>query len=213
MHGYFINPSLLNEYINFLEKSCFNLQANQTAIEKSFRKLGTTWNDAVYNIAGDRLADVSASLKKVYNGMCVSIQSATEYYNNFLIIQKMPKYCRGKSNIPEFHSTLKKGEYNMDTFVKSNNYNVDDMSDFIKELYQYIFNTVNSLTEIQKKHQIVGETKTWVAPQYNQFGEILQDIQRRINVQLENLNESRNDLIKSYNDLIAFNDSKIKGDK
>lgn len=204
-----IHPKLLNDYIDFLEKACVNMQESQSNVEKFFLKLGEVWQDPIYNLTGDCLADIAKLLKRVFDSMRASIISTTEYFNEWLTIQKMTKYSRPKIRAGEFYSVLKKGSYKMDTFKDSNVDALPDMKNFITELGTYITETARSISLIEKQHKEVGDQKTWYSKQYYQLGEILQSIDQEIKKQLIELNGARDELIKTYKAILELNEKKI----
>ena len=209
MSAIVVNAAKLSEYIDGLEKNCILLQERQTAIENSFCRLGTTWNDQLYQIMNDQLAEVSASLGRIYAGMAESVRRTTPYLNELLRIEHLERNQRSVHNLPAFRSTIKKGEYRMNTYDKNASVNVDAMEDLIKELYRYINNTVLILSDLKNKHAKIGQERAWVARQYDEFGEILDDTRKKINRQLEILNQSRNDLIKSYKAILEWHNTKL----
>ena len=204
-------PRQLSEYLLQLNKWCIELQNSQNGVEMKFLKLGETWRDKVYFVAGEDLLKVSGEVKVLYTALATAIDGAVEFSNKINSTEGYEGSEIHPIEIPEFSSKIL-GEDLRQMYGEEieNVINLDDMEAFSRELIRYTDETEKMLAAIKRKHRDIGDDKVWVSPQYDQLAEVIDDLNRQMAVSIDNLRFSQVIVEKKHSELLAALHSNIK---
>lgn len=186
----------ISDYIKFVKNYCSNMQGRQVIIEKSFINLGQFWNDKVYSETGNTLYLTAGYLRKIYDGLRNSLYSVIDIYNGLCDYNKSSLHI-ARVHIDDYASTLR-GETTMGKNIISTN--PDALKDFVHKLQNYINETDNAIREIKRRHSDMAQY--WQGKQYNQFGQVIDDTSKSINLQLSNLKEQSKYIDRKYYELL-----------
>lgn len=185
-----INPSKLQNYIISMQKHCKEIQDSQTAIESNFKLLGNSWDDKIYDLTNNVLYDTAKSVGRIYEELRKSIVNATEQYNEYISIQEYPgQHTIAGKNISEFLTQLRGKEVG-NKFYENNNTNLDDMQKYILAMQKYIEDTEKIVKNIRNEYEQIGREGAWVAPQYYQLGNVLNEVEKSIARQMSCLRDA-----------------------
>lgn len=185
-----INPSKLQNYIISMQKHCKEIQDSQTAIESNFKLLGNSWDDKIYDLTNNILYDTAKSVGRIYEELRKSIVNATEQYNEYISIQEYPgQHTIAGKNISEFLTQLRGKEVG-NKFYENNNTNLDDMQKYILAMQKYIEDTEKIVKNIRNEYEQIGREGAWVAPQYYQLGNVLNEVEKSIARQMSCLRDA-----------------------
>lgn len=185
-----INPSKLQNYIISMQKHCKEIQDSQTAIESNFKRLGNSWDDKIYDLTNNILYDTAKSVGRIYEELRKSIVNATEQYNEYISIQEYPgQHTIAGKNISEFLTQLRGKEVG-NKFYENNNTNLDDMQKYILAMQKYIEDTEKIVKNIRNEYEQIGREGAWVAPQYYQLGNVLNEVEKSIARQMSCLRDA-----------------------
>ena len=185
-----INPSKLQNYIISMQKHCKEIQDSQTAIESNFKLLGNSWDDKIYDLTNNILYDTAKSVGRIYEELRKSIVNATEQYNEYISIQEyLGQHTIAGKNISEFLTQLRGKEVG-NKFYENNNTNLDDMQKYILAMQKYIEDTEKIVKNIRNEYEQIGREGAWVAPQYYQLGNVLNEVEKSIARQMSCLRDA-----------------------
>ena len=204
-----INPSKLQNYIISMQKHCKEIQDSQTAIESNFKLLGNSWDDKIYDLTNNILYDTAKSVGRIYEELRKSIVNATEQYNEYISIQEYPgQHTIAGKNISEFLTQLRGKEVG-NKFYENNNTNLDDMQKYILAMQKYIEDTEKIVKNIRNEHEQIGREGAWVAPQYYQLGNVLNEVEKSIARQMSCLRDANELTRRKYERLRQLLDGNI----
>ena len=206
---YGINPSALINYITSIRRLCMALQSSQNDIELSFTRLEESWNDNIYKNTNLQLFETAKNISRIYSGLGDSVLSAARYVNRQIEIQEYRIDKVSEAMITVFRSKLLDRSGSMSSIDKVNIVNIDAMRDFEKTLSAYIEDTQQTLSAIKREHIRVGEEGSWDSPQYNQFGEIIDEVYSKMQVSLRNLSVTKMIVTKKRQELETEYNKKI----
>ena len=204
-----INPSKLQNYIISMQKHCKEIQDSQTAIESNFKRLGNSWDDKIYDLTNNVLYDTAKSVGRIYEELRKSIVNATEQYNEYISIQEYPgQHTIAGKNISEFLTQLR-GKKVGNKFNENNNTNLDDMQKYILAMQKYIEDTEKIVKNIRNEYEQIGREGAWVAPQYYQLGNVLNEVEKSIARQMSCLRDANELTRRKYERLRQLLDGNI----
>lgn len=173
-----------------MQKHCKEIQDSQTAIESNFKLLGNSWDDKIYDLTNNVLYDTAKSVGRIYEELRKSIVNATEQYNEYISIQEYPgQHTIAGKNISEFLTQLRGKEVG-NKFYENNNTNLDDMQKYILAMQKYIEDTEKIVKNIRNEYEQIGREGAWVAPQYYQLGNVLNEVEKSIARQMSCLRDA-----------------------
>ena len=198
MHGMIIHPTELSKYITSSSNHCDSLCLQQKKMDSSYHLVGQSWDDSIYYMVGEDLYSVHMIMKPVHDHLVQSVHSATEFLNEYNVIQKNGVYTPRKA-FSVYSTKIQVGAKNMNKKAEQINYtDLDAMAAFISDLRNYIRETEDIFLKIQSEHRNIE--RYWKSPQYYQLGDAISSSKRKFDIALDNLKCSYAFACKVYRD-------------
>ena len=200
------------KYIGFLKKQTEYLNSTQEDVEKRFVLLGESWSDGVYLKTQEALCEVATTKKVLYEALCRAALSATDYYNAYIEIQGLgSEHLIRKHPFPSYKNTLRRdGSYMQNKFSSTNVTDLVAMESFMRALDLYIKSTADIMTKLGREHSQIVASRSWVAPQCQQLGEVIKSIDTKMKAQLERLYVLNKYIKSKYNGILEQQQKKIQ---